>query len=1166
MKLTISTVCTFASLAVGMLTASPAARADDIDIFVDNASGGGAPNIMFLVDNSSNWSKASQQWPDQPNQGQAETDAIVRVAAQFYTDKNGDPTATPVKVANPNAPSVNIGVAMLMTNRPDSSGHGGGYIRFAPRDITVLENLQALAKIVGYGKSGSSSLSAIPYPLTVAAPAASIYNNVNGVTEKIDELDKDESAAMYEVYKYYYSLNAFAGQASVLNAAQSPTAKLCDYQGAATGLSGALTIRDTTITTGYALNSAGTKYTFNGASCSKQYIVYIANNAQRNSPWPSAQTYESTSATGPISNINGWTSWTPPWTAKLLNDFQITTYVLDAYNAQRNADYSKTLQSAAALGGGKYFQVGTEAAIIRDLTAIVLEIQSKNSAFAATSLPASATNRSVDQNEVFLGVFRPDGNAAPRWYGNLKRFKLIINNGVADLGDALGVSAINSQTGFVADCSASFWTSDTSGYAPASGVTVKPYWKAVGADQPNPASTCPAPPNSLNPASNASFAPPSGVTWDKKSDLPDGPFVEKGGAAEVLRRGNVASSATATWQVNRTIKTVSGSTLVDFNSSTSGLSLAALGVPATDTTTTLGKLVDYVRGWDTNDDAVNVPEATVAYTNPNDSTTTETRPSIHADVIHSTPLPVTYNSASNGVMIYYGANDGMYHAVNAASGKEAWAFLAPEFFSRMYRLYTNSPQILYPNLVGLGLTPAPTPKDYGFDGSTGIYQSADNSQIWIYPSMRRGGRMIYAFDVSPSGGNPPATPALLWKAGCPNLANDTGCTSGMTGIGQTWSTPQAGRIKNGTTDTVAAPVVVIGGGYDSTPTNGDGRSYTSCEDLNTRSPSCSGRKGNLVYILDAHAGTVVKTFSLPSGDGRNPGSVAGDVALLDANNDGFVDYAYLADTNGFVYRIDFVDGPTTLNPVASSSWAIHTVASTTGAGRKFLFAPTLFFNQNKVYVGLGTGDREHPLISQYPYTSPVHNRFYLFVDDPSSTSTILNLDGSTMENATTATCTEPNVLPTTGGTLDGWYKDLTGGDGNNLIGEQVVTPAVIVSGQVSWGTNRPLAPVSGSCNNVLGEARGYLVDLVNGSGSIGVTGICGGASSTTYVGGGLPPPPSVGIVQVPDPVTGDPVYEGVCIGCPPKGGGPGSTIQPGNPFTANLETRRRVYWFTPNDK
>ena len=1124
MKFSTSTFCMFATIALGVL-ASPPASADDIDIFVDSATGGAAPNVMFLIDNTSNYARQANQWGfnvldgTKQSQGQAEVDALVQAAQQIRSTNQ----------------SVNIGIAELT----DSSTPYGGYVRFGARDISNDANFRAFYNILGYN--------AAPTGAPAAPPGTSLYATTRNSDQKIADAHKDEGEALYELYKYYNSLSAYAGVAANISG------NYADYSGAAN-------VPQTTfgqgLRSGFGLNPDGRTYTGNAlvTSCSKQYIVYIANNASGASYLKNILQYESTNAglPSPLATTNAETS-TDEW-VRFLNNNNITTYILDANNAGTgpyNAQYSTSLQAAAAQAGpNNYYNVKSSTDIVAAISKILLDIQSVNSAFAATSLPASATNRSVDQNEVFLGLFRPDGLAAPRWYGNLKRFQLILNNGSPDLGDALGVSAINSTTGFLNDCAQSFWTSDTSAYQPASTVTAQPYWSMVPGDKPIPKSACPT--------------APTGVTsWSPFSDLPDGPSVEKGGAAEILRRGNVDTSVTSTWQVNRTTKTLSGTSLVDFNASATGVSLTSLGTPVTDVVTTLAKLVGYVQGWDANDENVNT------YTDP-PSATKETRPSIHGDVIHSTPLPITYNATATGVMIYYGSNDGIYHAVEAASGKEKWSFIAPEFFSRMYRLYTNSPQILYPSLVGRGIIPAPTPKDYGFDGSTGSYQSADNSQIWIYPSMRRGGRMIYAFDVSPSSGNPPATPTFLWKAGCPNLANDTGCTTSMTGMGQTWSTPVAARIKNGPADMVAAPVVVVGGGYDSTPTNADSRSYTSCEDQNTRSPSCSGRKGNLVYIFDAHGTggnpTLLKTFPLPSSNGRNPGSVAGDVALLDANNDGFVDYAYLSDTNGFVYRIDFVDGPTTLNPVTSSNWSIHQIAGTTGSGRKFQFAPTLFFNQNKVYVGLGTGDREHPLISQYPYTSPVANRFYLFVDDPASTSTFLDLDGSTMENATTATCTEPNVLPSTTGTLSGWFKNLTGGDGKSLVGEQVVTPAVIVSGQVSWGTNRPLPPIAGACTNQLGEARGYLVDLVNGSGSIGVTGICGGASSTTYVGGGLPPPPSVGIVSVIDPISGLPTYIGTCIGCPPKGGGPGSTIQPSNPFTANLETRRRVYWFTPNDK
>src|SRR5439155_19787902 len=92
------------------------------------------------------------------------------------------------------------------------------------------------------------------------------------------------------------------------------------------------------------------------------------------------------------------------------------------------------------------------------------------------------------------------------------------------------------------------------------------------------------------------------------------------------------------------------------------------------------------------------------------------------------------------------------------------------------------------------------PRDYFFDGPIGIYTKDANNdnkyttgdssgdKIYLFASMRRGGRMIYAFDVSN-----PTSPALLWKHGCTNATggeasgNPGGCDTGWGQIGQTWS-------------------------------------------------------------------------------------------------------------------------------------------------------------------------------------------------------------------------------------------------------------------------------------------------------------------------------------------------------------------------------------------
>jgi hypothetical protein len=749
----------------------------------------------------------------------------------------------------------------------------------------------------------------------------------------------------------------------------------------------------------------------------------------------------------------------------------VTTYTIDVYNAQPNATQTALLMSMAKAGGGKYFAAKNEQAILDALRQIIIEIQAVNTTFASTSLPVNATNRSQNENQVFIGMFRPDPDAHPRWFGNLKRYQLINSGADIELGDVNGHIAVNTLTGFVTPCAASYWTSDSGSY-----------WSGLGIN-PDPAGAC---------------APDGASPY---SDLPDGPQVEKGGAAEVLRQGNVAGAWSGGQAVNRNMLTLSGTSLAAFNTANTGLA---------------ANLVNFIQGADVNNEK-------------GTGSTTTTRPSIHGDVIHSRPLPVNFGG-TKGVRVFYGANDGALHAVNASNGVESWSFVAPEFFGRLQRLMDNTPLVSYPNMSA-AITPAPARKDYFFDGSIGLYQNGDDSKVWIFPAMRRGGRMLYGLDVSN-----PDSPAFKWKAGCPNLGDDIGCTAGMSGIGQTWSTPNLAFLKGYSTTT---PVLVVGGGYD------------ACEDADTAAPACATGKGGFVYVLDANTGALLRAF-------QTDRAVAADVALVDVDNDGYPDYAYAADTGGDVYRIDFVGSYAGRVPTAPDGWTSRKVAYTAGAGRKFLFAPALLAIQGKVYVALGSGDREHPLQAQYPYSN-VTNRFYVYLDDlAAATGTpATNLDAMT-DYSTATDCATARILPDT--TSKGWYMDLN----QYGQGEQVVTSALIASGMVTFSTNRPIPPDGASCSTSLGEARGYWVNLLNGSGAINVPGLCGGTRSSIFVGGGLPPSP---VKASSVPIGGKAVS--VVLGAVQKGSngasGASVAISPQRIRPAIASKRKRVYTYTAGD-
>jgi Tfp pilus tip-associated adhesin PilY1 len=777
---------------------------------------------------------------------------------------------------------------------------------------------------------------------------------------------------------------------------------------------------------------------------------------------------------------------------------QVTTYTIDVFNAQQHPDFSGLLFNAARVGGGKYFQAKNKNALITALRQILTEVQAVNSAFSSASLPVNATNRAQNENQVFIGVFKPDRTKDPGWFGNMKRYQLISTGATIDLGDSLGQAAINNQTGFLTDCAVSFWSVDSG-----------TYWQSAITDDPDALSIC---------ASN---------TTSDYSDSPDGPFVEKGAVAENLRRGNgnAAQDANRNFSVNRNIYMEASGSLVDFDTTNSGLD---------------DETVRYTRGEDV--DAFD-PNGDGTY---DPVVTTKTRSTIHGDVVHSRPQPINYGGTT-GVVVFYGANDGHFRAVRASDGRELWSFVARENFDKLARLRKNTPLIRYFGDLAIGSEP----KDYLFDGSTGVFQTDDNSKIWIFPTLRRGGRRIYALDVTD-----PEKPAFLWSAGC----DASSCETGYENIGQTWALPNVGFIKawcgtGGCLDdtTPRRPVIVLSGGYD------------ECDDQNTWSPSCATPTGSGVYVIDAEDGTLVRYFDFAKvDDGFGARSAPSDVALIDTNNDEMVDYAYAVDTGGNVYRMDFIDGPTTQIPIASpDAWSLNRIAYTNGQGRKFLFPPALVqITSTKIYLAIGTGDREHPLRTQYPFDERdadatvddpgVINRFYVFKDDLTiaDSTKATDLDGVTMADYTKDTdCSTDPILPNS--SQAGWFMEL-GAEGQ---GEQVVTSAVVAAGFVFFSTNRPTEVAETVCVASLGEARGYFMNLLNASGAIGVSGACGGTRSSTFVGGGLPPSPVLATVPI------DGQLRTVVIGAVQKTGEPSSPIQSQRVRPPIASDRKPIYWY-----
>lgn len=1009
----------FVSKAAFLILACSASwsQAEDIDLFVGtppNATD--APNVLIILDNTANWNTAFDN----------EMAALASVVNGLPADK------------------FRLGLMMFTESGGGNSGNDGAYVRAAIRPLTAANKVLFQNLVTNLGKNADKS---------------------NG--GKI-------SKAMEEAFLYFSAGVPHAGN----NKAKT------DF----TGNSGVSATSDAIYAlAGNALSSkAANQYNTPIASgCAKNFIIYISNGAAQDNSSDITQATNALVAAGgssttiQISPSGSQDNVADEWARFMKkHSLNITTYTVDINKETtgQGPGWTALLKSVARVSSGKYFDVQSSGNQIADaLNSIFSEIQSVNSVFASVSLPVSVNTQGTYLNQVYVGMFRPDQDSYPRWFGNLKQYKLGLINNDLRLLDANDNGAINSATGFITECARSFWTPST----------VDNYWAL------KPQGACLVVANS------------------ESSNYPDGNIVEKGAQAYRLRSDSTRNM--------RTCSTSFGSctSLTDFNTSNAAITQASLGAA---NSTERDNLINWVRG-------LNVKGATD--TGEANTSTTEIRSSVHGDVVHSRPVAINYGSdALPEIVVFYGGNDGSLRAVNGnrtaaqgsfVAGSELWSFMPPEFYGNLKRLYDNTVTISFP-----GSTAATqAPKAYGMDGPVTAY--ADGTNSFIYATMRRGGRVLYAFDVTTRG-----TPALKWKKGCPNnfpttgAVSDTDCSAGFSGIGQTWSTPKVFKAFGYASG--VSPILIMGGGYD------------TCEDADPNSCTAS-TKGNKVYVLDADTGALLKTFDTDR-------SVVADILVI-PDSSGLGVYAYAADLGGNVYRI-------TMGTAAPASWSITKIASlgcdtasSCTANRKFMFMPDAVKDGADYILLLGSGDREKPLLS-YANAAGVDNYFFMLRDRPTD---LTWLTSETANCGVAALCLS-SLLPITDDTTPtdaqlaekkGWYLGLTST-------EQVVTSAITVFGVVSFSTHQPAVATPGVCSS-LGETRVYNIDYLNAEGN-------DGQRYADLAGDGLPPSPVAGMVTLDDGRT-VPFVIGANPSSPLEGSPP---VQP----LSVMQPTARVYWNIEN--
>lgn len=1066
------------------------AWAEDIDIYAGADSQLGAPNVLFFLDNTSNWSSNSQAWKKSTVRAKCDTLANPEQAAvcRTYTDQvfgadtslvQGQLQVRALKlvveslVCGPDSKKmpVNIGL-MLLNSAGTSDGNNavGGYIRKAVRARTT------------------------------AAECADLINDLNAISADINApafkapASASYGTALYEGFKYFGGWTNPAGNLS--GTPGSPQSRTAFGPQRYSNLNGH---EDPSAFT----DSSRSTYQspVNASSCGNNYIVLVGNG------WPNPEDGSDTNAAPHpkllqfdrlghqagaqiyprplLNNDKSDVRWADEW-ARFLTDTDVSEapgtqnlrlFTVDVYNPDVKGGSNNRSKQAALLksmaaqshpSGGGYFAVGGD--VYRLVTAfsdIVTKIASVNSVFSSASLPVSVNAQGTFLNQVFMGVFRPDGNAQQRWAGNLKQyqFKLVGSPPSQQLilADKMGDPAVDESRdgGFLDICAASFWTTDSTDY-----------WTSV---------------TGMNTPGACTVKRDNAV--NVYSDFTDGPQVERGGAGQRLRdTGHAARNI-------QTCRTAACSELVAFPNETQTQTPAK------------AKLAQWLRGENTGDGFYDSASDSVAF-HQYARAGNATRPTVHGAVVHSRPLAVNYGKPStttsslDDVVVFYGSGDGTLRAVNGnkadTDGNELWAFIAPEHFDRLDRVRTNQPLIKYPNVSA----PDARPMDHFFDGSIGAYQERngdDITRLWIYPTMRRGGTGVYAFDVTRKpNGSGANQPLLLWRYD--GTVNPR--------MGQSWSTPVVIRVKG-----IERPLVVFGAGYD------------NCEDNESRT-ACDGvLRGQGIVVMDARNGPgsdqaerLNRVFGADTADNMaHAGRFAADIAAVDVNRDGYVDLLYALDTRGNVWRINTSDpstGHTSFAPAGSptegsvAEWKITKIATVArwdadaqpSERRKFLQAPSVVVLGNQTIVLAGTGDREKPAAGSA--ASKTRNRFYGLRDTHADTTDVTPVVGHgdpppNLKNAATGALDPKDAV-------SGWYRELST---DTEPYEQVVTTPLTLGGVTYFNTYQAKSGGAQQCNN-LGTGRAYQMNFQTGAP------VAGAPLMSPFIAGGIPPSPVGGTVLI----------------------------------------------------
>jgi len=427
-------------------------------------------------------------------------------------------------------------------------------------------------------------------------------------------------------------------------------------------------------------------------------------------------------------------------------------------------------------------------------------------------------------------------------------------------------------------------------------------------------------------------------------------------------------------------------------------------------------------------------------------------------------------STANGKRIVVaGANDGQLHAFRTSDGAELWSFIAPNLLSKLkniahtshptgltHQYYVDGPISVADVWLGSGDGTTKSASDWKtllvFAQGRGATQtlwssssSCDSGFSNVYSASTPYYCGYHALDITNT-----AAPAYKWRI--------TPSASQAPYLGDPWSKMMVHRVK-------------VGGQEKWVGFFGGGHNYSSCTGT-----GCDTR-GKGFFVVELATGNILWSYTRADNSDLAY-AMPGTPTMIDSDNDGFIDVAYIGDLGGNLWRFKFcfnADG----SSCSTSSWTGSRLFAREGGIGPVYDAPTATRDASgNIWLYWGTGDKAEPIV-----VGGGTDRFF-GVKDRTLSGTV---HVSNLENVTSSTYSDDS-------SKKGWYINLGG------AGEKVLSDPSIFGGRVYFTTYTPASGASDPCSQA-GTAKLYSVNYVSSAGSL-----TGGSRSMT-LGVGIPTAP-----------------------------------------------------------